>query len=169
MSKTSLYTLTTAYSELQQQLEDSLIVENIEYITDTLEGIDGSIQKKCENIVYVMKNIEVPIVAIDAEIERLKKKKESIKNNMQRLKDYIKQGMEISGIDEIKTDLITIRLQNSTAKIDCGADMLSNVPEEYFTTEIIRKFNNKKAVDDLKAGKEIVHLKLIKGKHIRIY
>jgi len=167
--KTSLYELSTTYSELQQQLEDSLIVENIEYITDTLEGIDGSIQKKCENIVYVMKNIEVPIVAIDAEIERLKKKKEAIKNNMQRLKDYIKQGMEIAKIDEIKTDLITIRLQNSPFKVDCGSNLFANVPEEYFTTEFIRKFNNKKAIGDLKTGKQIAHLKLTQGKHIRIY
>lgn len=163
-NKVSLYELTTQYAHLQERLDAG---EDPEFITDTLEGLDGSIQKKCENIVYVMKNIEVPLPAIDKEISRLKEKKDAIQNNMKRLKEYLKEGMGTANITEIKTDLLKILLQNSPPKIEVLNQ--GDIPEDYIITEIIKTIDKNKAAEVLKKGGTIAGLTLVRNKHIRIY
>ncbi len=162
----TLYDLTTDYYKLQEMLSDGTIDEQV--IKDTLESIDGAIEKKASSVVWVMKNLNAPIKAIDDEIERLKRKKESIKNNTDRLKDYIKYCMESAGIDEIKTDLITLRLQKNNPGVEVTSR--DDVPKEYTHTNIEIFIDKNKALKDLKEGIDIAGLKLKEEKkHLRIY
>lgn len=163
--KPTLYNLTGDFLQLQERLDDP--DEDIQAIEDTLEAIEGNIVVKASNIVQVLKNLSSPIQAIDAEINRLKAKKTAIQAKTDRLKDYIKTNMEAMQLDKIETDLIKIRLQNSPPSCERTAH-LEDIPEEYTTTEIVVTVNKKKAIADLKAGKEIPGLELRQGKHLRI-
>ncbi len=106
--KSTLYDLTGQYLQLQEMLGDEGEPDAV-CLQDTLEAIEGAIDKKAESIVYVMKNLSAPITAIDDEIRRLKAKKEVIQHGVDRLKDYIKTNMEAMGLDKIETDLLKIR------------------------------------------------------------
>ncbi len=165
--KPTLYDLTGQFLELQEMLGDEGEPDAV-CLQDTLEAIEGAIDKKAESIVYVMKNLSAPITAIDDEIRRLKAKKEVIQNGVNRLKDYIQRNMEEMRVDKIETDLIKIRLQNSPPSCVITAAAVF-VPEEYKITEIVVTVDKKKAIADMKAGKEIAFMELKQGKHLRIY
>ena len=163
--KPTLYDLTGDFLQLQERLDDP--DEDIQAIEDTLEAIEGNIVVKASNIVQVLKNLSSPIQAIDAEISRLRAKKTAIQAKTDRLKDYIKTNMEAMQLDKIETDLIKIRLQKSPPACEIVED--SKVPKEYEITEIVVKLDRKKAIIDMKAGKEIPGLELRQSSHIRIY
>lgn len=167
--KPTLYDLTGDWLRLQEMLAESDVDGELEggYIEDTLEAIEGAIDKKAASIVYVMKNLSAPITAIDDEIRRLKAKKEVIQNGVNRLKDYIQTTMEAMELDKIETDLIKIRLQNSPPSCVL-ADADAVVPDEYKITEIVVSLDKKKAVKDMKQGIKIPGLRLFQGRHIVI-
>ncbi len=163
--KPTLYDLTGQFLELQEMLGDEGEPDAV-CLQDTLEAIEGAIDKKAESIVYVMKNLSAPITAIDDEIRRLRAKKEVIQNGVNRLKDYIQTTMEAMELDKIETDLIRIRLQNSPPSCEVVDESL--VPDEYKETEIVIHVNKVKAKSDMKLGAKIPGFELKQGRHLRI-
>lgn len=161
-----LYALTADWLAVQELLGEDGEPDWI-YLQDTLESIEGAVEQKAANIVYVIKNLSVPITAIDEEIKRLRGRKEVIQHGVDRLKDYIKTNMEAMNLDKIETDLIKIRLQNSPPS--CEVTNQDFIPREYTTSEVVIHLDKKKAIADMKAGKQVAGLELRQGKHIRIY
>ena len=162
---TKLYEITDNIRELKQLQEQEEIDEQV--LNDTMEGLQLAFEDKAEAITKILKNISMPITAIDEEIKRLQNRKKTIQNNVERLKTYLKNNMEAAKIDSIKTDLITIRLQNSPPSVDILSP--SDVPDEYKKTKIIQEIDKKKLISELKKGKFISGAKLKQNKHIRFY
>ena len=74
----TLYALTGQYLALADATdlpEDAL--------ADTLEGLEGDIQVKAENLLAVVSNMGADVGAIDAEIKRLQARKKVIANRQQ--------------------------------------------------------------------------------------
>ncbi len=160
-----LYEISDDISELKRLEEQDEIDEQT--LNDTLESLQLSFNDKAEAITKVLKNISAPIQAIDEEIKRLQARKKIIENNVERLKDYLKINMQIAKIDVIKTDLITIRLQNAPPSVEI--EDASSIPEDYKKVKIISEIDKKKIIKDLKAGKEVSGVKLKQKKYVRFY
>jgi len=166
-----LYALVEEFEQFQKFIEedeDEAIDEKTK--EDTLEAINLSIEKKCENIVLMIKNISMPLTAIESEIVRLQAHKTSIVKQVNWFKNYVKTAMENMQIDKIETDLIKIRLQNSPISVDDDHIDKDKLPADYIKTEIIQTIDKKKILEDHRKGyTEIPGVVFLQNKHIRIY
>jgi hypothetical protein len=96
-----LYELSTDMIALSEMEDDEAVV-------NTLEGIEMEFNKKAENIILLERNIKSDIDVIDIEILRLQKRKQVMKNRTERLKEYLRENMERTGISKIDCPLFTI-------------------------------------------------------------
>ncbi len=125
---TSLRTMTGQYQELMTLASDPELPP--EALADTLEGLEGEIKVKAENIVHVLLNSDTDITALDVEIKRLQVRKKAIENGKSRLKDYLRFNMEATGISKIECPLFSISLGK-------GRDMVSIDNENLLSTEYV--------------------------------
>lgn len=101
MSK--LYELAEEYNELLEMMEDDSV--DMEVLRDTLEGVEGEIEIKAENLAKIIKELDGTATMIETEINRLKAKKDAISNNAKSAKKYLESVMIATGKKKFKTDL----------------------------------------------------------------
>ena len=90
----TLYELTSDYEALLTMAEDPDIDEQA--FLDTLEGIDGAIEDKADNYARVIRTLEADAAACDAEAKRLRNKKQTIENNIKRMKSALQYSMQVT-------------------------------------------------------------------------
>jgi len=130
--KQSLYELTNEVLAVKDMFEADFIDE--ETLHDTLEGLDGSLEKKSEGLLAYVANLKAEEQAIGDEIKRLQKRKKEKANHQQRLRDYLRDNMMRGGIQKITCPLFQITLcepRDVVAILD-----LEQVPDVYTTATI---------------------------------
>ena len=115
--------------------EDGNIIEDLEayrqsYLTawfDTLTFIEGEFNEKAENVAVYIKNLTADINEMKAEEKRLKSRRVSAENQVERMKKYLINSMQAIGVKKISMPRarITLRLnaesvvaENEKALID---------------------------------------------------
>ena len=155
-----LYELTESYNRLLEMAEEM----DAEALADTLESLGDSIEQKVENTAKVIKSIEVDITAIDEEIKRLQGMKSARKNNIDRMKVYLKEQLELVGMDKVKGTLFTVALQNNPAKL-----VVNDISKlQGYLVEQEPKVDSTRLKNDLKAGLEVEGADLVQEKGLRI-
>lgn len=152
----TLYELTAQYREL-------LSMDDVdpETLADTLEGLEGSIQDKAQNIVAVRSEMENTVTAIDAEIARLSARKAVIKNREVALRNYLKTNMQASEIPKIECPLFTITLAKGRDVVHIEHE--DSLPDEYLNAKTVITPDKKQLLADLKKGVVIEGARLIKS------
>ena len=149
----------TALQQAAEQEEDAAIKQDLQ------ELIAIELEKKSNNIIYAIKNLESNNVAIDAEIERLKAIKERNMKNVDSIKNHILNFMKTNGIDKIQTDLATFSTRKSKST---QIDNIELIPSEFVTvTQTFQpdKTAIKKAIE---AGKEVAGATIIENVSLQI-
>lgn len=123
----NLYELTGDVLQLQEMLEND--PEN-EYVQDTLEALEGELSLKAEAYCRVIKNMEANLAGFKNEIDRLCKKKKTLENSIQRLKEALFNSMQATGTDKIKGDLFTLAIRNNAPKLPSNLD-INQVPIDF--------------------------------------
>lgn len=159
----TLYELTHAYLRVQEMAEEST---DLEVIKDTLDSIEGAIEKKAVNTVKVMKNMNSDINAMRAEEKRIADRRISLEKHRDWLNGYIKTQMELSKMDKIKTSLMTISLANNPPKVVFDDEGL--IPPRFKTVVQIVTFNKNDIAKELKTGGVIPGVHLEQGKRLSI-
>ena len=155
-----LYELTQSYNRLLEMAEEM----DPEALADTLESLGDSIEQKVENTAKVIKSIEVDIMAIDEEIKRLQAMKSARRNNIGRMKVYLKEQLELVGMDKVKGTLFTVALQNNPARL-----VVSDISKlQGYLVEQEPKVDSTRLKNDLKAGLEVEGAELVQEKGLRI-
>jgi len=149
MSK--LYELTGQFLALSTLADDPDMPEGA--LADSLEGITGEIEIKAEALLQVVSNMDGDITAIDAEIDRLKRRKAVIENRKTSLREYLQHNMEVSGISNIDCPLFSITLAKPRPMAVIENESL--VPAEFVQTKTITSVNKKAVLGALKAGRVI--------------
>ena len=98
----TLYELTEDFKQLLAMAEDEN--EDIEVILSTIEGVDYEIELKAEGYAKVIKELEARAEAIKKEEDRLTGMRETIANNIKRMKVTLQQSMEVTGKTKFKPD-----------------------------------------------------------------
>lgn len=130
-----LYDITEAYVQLQLRAEDG------DDVSAELEALDGELEKKAEGVLHVLRNLEGDADKIDEEIKRLTAKKRTAENSAQRLRDYLRAGMERSGLTRIKGPTFSITLSDGPVRIE--VDDESKLPDAYVR---VKREPNKQAL-----------------------
>ena len=142
-------------TELQNELE---LEEDDELKQDLQELIAIELEKKSNNILYVIKNLEGNNAAIDAEIERLQALKKRNSSNIDKIKLNVLWFMQQNNIDSIKTELATFSKRKSEST---DIENIEHIPQEFITvkqTFVPDKTAIKKAI---KEGREVSGAKVI--------
>ena len=133
-----------------------------EDLNECLESIEGAFEDKGSNIVAVVNTLQSDVDAISNEIKRLQERKKSIVNNQERLKEYLRYNMEVSGITKINHPLFNISLGKPSVVADVtDVDLL---PDEYIKLETKITPDKVKIKKALKEGIEIEGAQLSEGK-----
>ncbi|MBN9647718.1 siphovirus Gp157 family protein [Terrisporobacter glycolicus] len=154
----SLYQLTSNFLEVDNLIEEYLQAGE-EDLADNLVKANQIIAKEIENksvgFIYVFRNMDSQIDAIDAEIKRLQELKKQVKAKDDRLKTMLKNSMEALGATKIETDLgkISIRNNPGSLKID-DMDLIPNIYKEEVVTTTV-KVDSNLIKKQIKAGIDI--------------
>lgn len=151
---TSLYQLTSNFLEVDNLIEE-YIQSGEEDLADNLVKANQIIAKEIENksvgFIYVFRNMDSQVDAIDAEIKRLQELKKQVKAKDDRLKTMLKSSMEALGTTKIETDLgkISIRNNPGSLKID-DMDLIPNIYKEEVVITTVKVDSNliKKQIKD---------------------
>ncbi len=155
-----LYDLTGKYKQLMDMEEDL----DPTLFHDTLDSIDDAIEEKAVNYGRIIKMLNSDIKEIDVELKRLQKKKQSIENKSNIMKETLTQAMIDTGKQKIKSPLISVWMQRNPAKLIIPDE--KQLQADYFI--VTRVPDTKQIAEDLKAGKEIVGAHLEQSEGIRI-
>ena len=108
--------------------EDGDIIEDLEayrqsYLTawfDTLTSIEGEFNEKAENVAVYIKNLNAEIKAVKAEEKRLKSRRVSAENQVERMKKYLINSMQAIGVKKISMPRarITLRLNAESVVVE---------------------------------------------------
>lgn len=143
-----LYEITGEILELLTMAEDSDLDQKI--IQDTMEGLDFEFEEKAEAYAKVVKTLEMDITGLDAEIQRMTKKKATIKNNIDRLKRSLEGAMIATGKRKFKTHLFGFGIQKNPPSLNILDE--SKVPAEFWI-EQQPKLDKKAALAYVKENK----------------
>ena len=108
--------------------EDGNIIEDLEayrqsYLTawfDTLTSIEGEFNEKAENVAVYIKNLTADINEMKAEEKRLKSRRVSAENQVERMKKYLLNSMQAIGVKKISMPRarITLRLNAESVVVE---------------------------------------------------
>ena len=163
----TLYELTSDYMNLLELAEDPDIDEQA--FMDTLEGIEGALEDKAEGYAKVIRTLEGDAAACDAESKRLRNKKQTIENNIKRMKAALQYAMEATGKTKFKTALFSFGIQKNPAAVVIDEGYIENIPDRFLIPQDPQI--DKKAIKEaLKAGEDlegIAHLEQTESLRIR--
>ena len=162
----SLYDIQGRYRAIQELLSESDLDPQL--LADTMEGIEGELEVKCQNYAMVIKNLEGDIEALDNEIRRLTSRKKTLENNIKRMKEALRDAMIATGKTKFKTELFSFSVQNNPASVVLDTEDLDTLPNEFIR---IKKEPDKTAIKEalLKGDQKLSgYAHIEQGKSLRI-
>jgi len=130
----SLNELTKNYLEVLEMFYDE--EKDTETVLNTFECVDWSIEEKADNYARTFQYMKCDVSVIDDEIKRLSKRKKTIENRSNFMKERLKQSMEITGKTKFKTALYSFSIQKngSVNPVKIDADV-KDIPAEYLVPQ----------------------------------
>ena len=161
----TLYELRAEYMELLALLEDPETDPQV--IADTMEGIQGEIDIKCDSYVVVIKNLESQVEMIDAELIRLEKNKSALTNNIKRMKSAVLDTIQMTGSRKMVTDHFKLSVVKNGGKQPMEVDEIEKIPQDYLTMKPVA--NMEKIRQELEGGSQLDFARLKeRGEHLGI-
>ncbi|MDC34449.1 hypothetical protein DZ707_12390 [Listeria monocytogenes] len=156
----TLYSIQGKYQQLLNLAEQL----DPELLKDTLESIDDELETKAENVAFVIKELEGQSLILEKETKRLAERKNTINNNVKRLKQSLFDAMITAKKQKIKTNLFTfdIRKNPPSVIVEDESKLLNYLIEQP------KKLDKTKLGDDLKKGIEVPGAKIIQTERLQI-
>lgn len=153
MTAMTLYELTEEYREALQSLTEMDLDEQT--VSDTLEGLQGAIEVKAQNVAMFIRNLEVGAEAIKEAESRMAARRKAIENRVQRIKQYLLMNMRACGISKIESPYLSVSIRKNPVSV--VIDNSDAIPPEYMRQpEPPPPSPDKKAIAEaIKSGKEI--------------
>lgn len=160
-----LYDLSESYANIQNLLDAEGTDQ--ESLKMALSVIETEIQAKAQNVAHIIRQMDADAEAIKAEEKRLADRKRAIENRIRWLKDYLKDQMEMTNTDKIKTATMTISIQNNPPSVSIVDDKA--IPAKFLTIIPEQYVPDKKAISAaIKGGEDVPGAELTQGKSLRI-
>jgi hypothetical protein len=165
MSMIKLYEVSDQYQFLLNDLYDYETGEVDENILARLNELTDTAENKCINITRLFKSIEATQEAIEKERKSMALRERSLKNQVDRLKDYLLTNMERCEIKKIECPQFSISLQKNPPAVEVVDK--DEVPNDY-DKQKERELDIAKIKEDLKNGVVIPGVRLIQRNSLRI-
>ena len=163
-----LYEITAQYQNIYALLQNPEFAEN-EDILAALDQIEDAFENKVQQTIFMMKNIEAEIDPIDTEIKRLQAMKKAHQNNIDRIKNRLRENMKAVGKSKLNCGLFSLsyRLQEANAvELDETECLANNLDEDLVTVKVTP--NKTEIKRRLKNGEEIIGARLVDSEVLTI-
>lgn len=123
----ALYTIANEYQEAAARLAELDLPEEV--VKDTLEGLAGDLETKSTNVAMFVRNLEATAAAMGDAINEIAKRQGQILARVERVRAYLKENMDRTGITKIESPYFTLKIAKNPAGvrvIDAAA-----IPNEY--------------------------------------
>lgn len=163
-----LYEITAQYQNIYALLQDPEFAENEDILT-ALDQIEDAFENKVQQTIFMMKNIESEIDPIDTEIKRLQAMKKARQNNIDRIKNRLRENMKAVGMSKLNCGLFSLsyRLQEANAvELDETEFLANNLDEDLVTVKVMP--NKTEIKRRLKNGEEIIGARLVDSEVLTI-
>ena len=163
----TLYEIADAYRRFAEAVEAGEIPE--EAIADTLEGLDGALEDKADNIACLIKELLAQAESIKAEETALAERRKAKENHAARLKSYLAEQLTAAGKTRVETarNAISFRRSSALEIYDEDAFMAWDNAENYLTYQQ-PKINRKDIGDAIRHGMEVPGCKVVDRQNIQI-
>jgi len=128
---------------------------------DTMEGLEGELVDKCINVAAYFQNLEADAKAMKEAEARIKSRRVSMENKANRLRQYLKDNLERSGILKIECPEFSVTIRKPSDIVDIFHEDL--VPMEFVQVTTLSKIDKNALKKALKEG-TVAGAKLVKGK-----
>lgn len=124
-----------------------------EAIADTLEGLAGTFQDKAAHVAAYIRTLDAEAAAIADARQAMERRQSALERHAGRLRDYLKDQMERTGIPRVQNPWIAVRVQlNPPSVIIEDETLLPDRFKQEVTTVKLLRCNIAKA---LKAGEPV--------------
>ena len=162
MKRDKIYELGKQYHDLITEYSDG---EDFDAWNELVDELTGAIDVKITNIALVVKQLVAEENAVADEIKRLQTKKSARAAKMQRLKDYMLDGMLAAGLDKTIDVRAEVRVQVNPPSVTVLDEQA--IPADYWIAQD-PKLDKRGIIDALKAGSEVSGAAIKQTKGIRI-
>jgi hypothetical protein len=136
-------------------------------IADTMEGIQGELDIKCDSYVVVIRQLEAQVEMIDTELIRLEKNKSALTNNIKRMKSAVLDTIQMTGSRKMVTDHFKLSIVKNGGKQPMEVDEIEKIPQDYLTMKPVA--NMEKIRQELEGGGQLDFARLKeRGEHLGI-
>lgn len=158
---TKLYEITEGIATILQAEEWNEETER------QIEALGMALEKKAENIVHFISELEMFKGAAKAEEKRLADRRKAVENRVVHLKDYMKRCLESADLMEVTAGTHKIKIQANPPKVvvDCEASL---PPKFFIVIPETTQLDKKAVADALKKGEEVKGAHLARGTSLRI-
>ncbi|MBL1263808.1 siphovirus Gp157 family protein [Methylomicrobium sp. RS1] len=166
MPNLTLYQLSAQYLQALDALADPEAELPAEAVSDTLEALAGELEEKAVNVAKFLRNMEATAEAIKAAEANMAKRRKTLENRVQWLKDYLRSNMEHSGITEIECPYFRVTIQSNPPAVEiCDED---SVPAEFKEPVVSWKVDKTAIRKALQAGQSVAGASLSQGARLVI-
>lgn len=123
----ALYTIANEYQEAAARLAELDLPEEV--VKDTLEGLAGDLETKSTNVAMFVRNLEAMAEKMKEAEAEMAKRRMAIEARTERVRAYLKENMDRTGITKIECPYFTLKIAKNPAGvrvIDAAA-----IPDEY--------------------------------------
>lgn len=137
-------------------------------VADTLEGLSGELEVKATNVAMFCRNLEASAEAIKAAEQQMAARRKAIENRAARIKQYLKDNMERTGITKIEGPHFALSIKKNPPAVHVEAQEL--IPAEFFNAPPppAPVMDKKRIAEALKAGKDVPGCRLEQGTRLEI-
>ncbi len=150
-------------ADYRQQVERLIQHQDDEQtIADTIESLEWPVAVKAENVMFVVRDCQFKLQALDSEIERLAALRERVAKKETDLLNYAQLCLQVAGITKITAGTFTLALQKNPSSVEILDER--QIPEAYMRTPepkpVVPAPDKKAILAALKAGEDIPGVKL---------
>ena len=159
----NIFNLSDDYLQILSMMEDPDLDKQM--LKDTMEGIEGALEDKFDNYVFVAKEMQADIKALEETIKELQARKDSKESNLKKLKEIMTLVMNTTGKVKFKTSLHSYWVQKNPESVVIDTEDVRAIPEDYLTFKEPEpnKTAIKAAINDGKDFQGLAHIEQTEG------
>jgi hypothetical protein len=153
MSGIALYQMVDEYREALTGLADMDLDDQT--LADTLEGLQGELVVKGQNVAAFTLNLEAEAAAMKEAEQRIAKRRRALENKAKGMRDYLRINMERAGITEISANDMSFKVKLMKGRPACVIDDEGSLPPDYIEEVTTTKVDKRLITQAIKDGYEV--------------
>lgn len=148
----NLYDIADNIRELARMAEQEDCDIDEQSIADTMEGLEGDLEYKADQLAKWVKNLSRQADMCELEARRLGDRSAKLRKTADSVTAYLHACMKIAGVKKLDNDLFKIHIRKTPDVIELDEELL---PKKWFVEKITERPDRRGILAAVQAGEEI--------------